>query len=165
MTPQVWGTGSGWWVRSRTWIEALSPKCVGKSSMDITSSYRMCNVYLKEHDFQGSPQPMASPLGIYGSFTVSSCHDAMCQPGVIFYHRHLLTINSINIPSSSGLPGAEPKVKFVLREGERVLLTSGSEEGAVYAKVWESERTRWDPELETVQCELSTRYCRRWEEG
>lgn len=40
----------------------------------------------------------------------------------------------------SSFQETELKVKFVLREGERLLLTCGSEEGAVYEEFWESER-------------------------
>lgn len=38
------------------------------------------------------------------------------------------------------------KVQFVLREGERVLLPSGSEGSSVYAEVWESERAQRVPD-------------------
>ena len=53
------------------------------------------------------------------------------------------TTNSINISPSSGLLGTEMKVKFVLREGQRVLLASGSSlcRGLGVIKSTESSRT------------------------
>lgn len=53
----------------------------------------------------------------------------------------VFTTNSINISPSSGLLGTEMKVKFVPKQGERVLLTSGSSTCRGLGKSTESSRT------------------------
>lgn len=52
----------------------------------------------------------------------------------------MLIISLINISFFLGFLGIELKVKFVFREGERILLVGGLEKGVVCVEVWEFER-------------------------